>query len=77
MDQFIKAFEAGIDRTLLRENLRLTPQQRFDKFDAFMHGVMELKQAGERHRAKQALLTVGVPPSGGQALRAASSNEQR
>ncbi len=56
MDDFIKAFEAGIDRTLLRENLRLTPQQRFDKFDAFMHGVMELKQAGERHRTQQALL---------------------
>ncbi len=62
MDDFIQAFEAGIDRTLLRENLLLTPQQRFDKFDAFMHSVMELKRGGERHRT-QAALPAGKLPS--------------
>lgn len=49
MDEFFKAFESSIDRTLLRETLRLTPQQRFDKFAAFMDSVMELKECGERH----------------------------
>lgn len=53
MDEFFKAFESSIDRTLLRETLRLTPQQRFDKFAAFMLGVMELRKSGERHRIKQ------------------------
>jgi len=31
-DLVIEAYKAGVDRTLLRENLKLTPQQRFDKF---------------------------------------------
>lgn len=53
MDEFFKAFESSIDRTLLRETLRLTPQQRFDKFAAFMLSVMELRKSGEKHRLKQ------------------------
>jgi hypothetical protein len=53
MDEFIQAFEAGVDVTLLRENLKLTPQQRFDKFDAFMRNVVAMREFGEKHRQKQ------------------------
>ncbi len=46
----IDYYKTGVDRTLLIENLRLTPQQRFDKFDCFMQSLMELRAAGEAHR---------------------------
>ena len=39
-----------IDRTLLRENLRLTPEQRLAKFASFMRVVAELGSAGEKVR---------------------------
>lgn len=39
-----------IDRTLLRENLRLTPEQRLAKFASFMRVVAELRSAGEKVR---------------------------
>ena len=43
-----------VDRTLLRENLKLTPEQRLAKFGSFMRFVAELRRAGEnaRRRAK-------------------------
>jgi hypothetical protein len=39
-----------IDRTLLRENLKLTAEQRLRKFAAFMQFVSELRRAGEKAR---------------------------
>ena len=44
-----------VDRTLLRENLKLTPEQRFEKFSSFMRFIAELRRAGEnvRRRAKR------------------------
>ena len=39
-----------IDRTLLRENLKLTPEQRLAKFASFMRFVTELRRAGENVR---------------------------
>ena len=43
-----------VDRTLLRENLKLTPEQRLKKFASFMRFIAELRRAGEnmRHRRK-------------------------
>jgi hypothetical protein len=35
-DPVIEAYKKDVDRTLLRENLKLTPQQRLEKFVAFM-----------------------------------------
>lgn len=61
VDEFFKAFESSIDRTLLRETLRLTPQQRFDKFAAFMLSVMELRKSGDKHRLKQMAETGAEP----------------
>ena len=39
-----------IDRTLLRENLKLTPAQRLEKFVRFMRFASELRRAGEKVR---------------------------
>lgn len=46
----IDIYKRDVDRTLLRENLRLTPQQRFEKYERFMKSVMALREAGQRHR---------------------------
>ena len=46
----IEAYKKGIDRTLLRENLRLTPQQRFDEMLAALALVEEIRRAREAVR---------------------------
>ena len=54
MEEVIQAYMKDVDEGLLLENLKLTPQQRMDKFTRFMESVMELRAAGERMRARQA-----------------------
>lgn len=44
-DPVIEAYKKDVDRTLLRENLKLTPQQRLEKLQAMHDLVLELKQA--------------------------------
>ncbi len=51
-DPVIEAYKKDVDRTLLLENLKLTVEQRFQKFESFMQGVMDLRQAGTRFREK-------------------------
>jgi hypothetical protein len=46
----IEALMKGIDRTLLRENLRLTPAQRLEKFVSVHRFTSELRRAGEDAR---------------------------
>ena len=58
-DPVIEAYKADVDRTLLRENLKLTPQQRFDKFSGVMRNLMSLREAGQRARQQRA----GQPPT--------------
>jgi hypothetical protein len=53
-DPVINAYKKDVDRTLLIENLRLTSDQRSQKFQMFMEGVYEVRHAGERMRASQA-----------------------
>jgi hypothetical protein len=43
-------FMPDVDRTLLRENLKLTPEQRLEKFASFMRFIAELRRAGENVR---------------------------
>ena len=43
-------FMRDVDRTLLRENLKLTPEERLDKFASFMRFIAELRRAGENVR---------------------------
>lgn len=44
-DPVIDAFKKDIDRTLIRENLRLTPDERLRKLQDFMEFVQGLRGA--------------------------------
>lgn len=50
LDAVIEVYMKDVDRTLLRENLKLTVQQRFEKFESFMRFAEELQAAGRRGR---------------------------
>ena len=47
-DPVIEAYKKDIDRTLIRENLKLTPEQRLRKLQAFMQFIEELQRARRR-----------------------------
>jgi hypothetical protein len=49
-DPVIEAYKKDVDRTLLRENLKLTVDQRFQQFEKFMEFVTELREAGQKAR---------------------------
>ena len=49
-DPVIEAYKRDVDRTLLRENLKLTVEERFRKFEKFMEYVFELRRAGREAR---------------------------
>lgn len=51
-DPVIEAYKKDVDRTLLRENLKLSPQQRSEKFLSFMKGVKELRRVANQDRKK-------------------------
>lgn len=51
-DPVIEAYKKHVDRTLLRENLKLTPEQRLDKLSSMLLFQQELKKAGEKLRKK-------------------------
>jgi hypothetical protein len=48
----IEDYMRDIDRSLLRENLKLTPAQRLGKFVKFRDFTSELRRAGENARQK-------------------------
>ena len=50
-DPVIEAYKAGIDRTLLRENLQLTPEQRLVQLMKLQEFAEELQAAGRRGRS--------------------------
>lgn len=52
-DPVVEFYLRDVDRTLLRENLKLTPGQRLEKFVRFSRFTATLKSAGEKFRAKQ------------------------
>ena len=47
-DPVIEAYKKDVDRTLIRENLKLTVEQRFEKLMRFQEFAEELRQAGQR-----------------------------
>ena len=53
MNQIIELYKRDVDRTLLIENLRLTPQERSEKFQRAMRLVFEIRNAAipARHNA--------------------------
>jgi hypothetical protein len=52
-DPVIEAYKKDVDRTLLRENLKLTVNERFQKFQSFVRYASELREAGRRSHLKQ------------------------
>ncbi len=47
-DSVIEAYKKDIDRTLLRENLKLSVEERFQKHMQFQRFAEELRRAGRR-----------------------------
>ena len=50
-DPVIEAYKKDVDRTLLRENLKLTVEQRIRKAQSFHESIEEWRGTGKRHRA--------------------------
>ena len=51
-DPVVEAYKAGIDRTLIRENLKLTVEQRFRKAMELACLADELRRAGRESRLR-------------------------
>jgi hypothetical protein len=49
-DPVIEVYKKSVDRAMLRENLKLSPQERSEKFVSFMRSVWQLREAAERSR---------------------------
>jgi hypothetical protein len=52
IDPVIEAYKKDIDRTLLRENLKLTVAERFEKYQRFLAYARELREAGRKARER-------------------------
>jgi hypothetical protein len=54
VDPVIEAYKKDVDRTLIRENLKLTVQQRFEQLMDLQRFAEELRRAGRRARSGRA-----------------------
>ncbi|MCA1594003.1 MAG: hypothetical protein LC754_15390 [Acidobacteria bacterium] len=52
-DPVIEAYKKDVDRTLLRENLRLSVEERFEKLMRLQAFAEELRRAGRQQRESQ------------------------
>jgi hypothetical protein len=52
-DPVVEAYKAGIDRTLLRENLKLTPTQRLERLQSMTRFYEEAQQARRQRRSRK------------------------
>ncbi len=52
-DPVIEAFKKHVDRTLIRENLKLTVTQRFEKLMALQQFAEEMRRAGRAARERK------------------------
>ncbi|MGH2583585.1 MAG: hypothetical protein ACRDJE_01580 [Dehalococcoidia bacterium] len=52
-DPVIEAYKKDIDRTLIRENLKLTPEERLRKLMELQRFAEELREAGRRLRRQR------------------------
>jgi hypothetical protein len=46
-DPVIEAYKKDVDRTLIRENLRLSVEERFEKLKGLLEFAEELRRAGQ------------------------------
>ena len=51
-DPVIEAYKKDVDRTLIRENLRRSVQERLENLMRFQEFVEELRRAAEQSRAR-------------------------
>jgi hypothetical protein len=49
-DPVIEAYKKDVDRTLIRENLKLTPEERVRKLMALQRAAEEFRKAGRKAR---------------------------
>ena len=49
-DPVIEFYKRDVDRTLLRENLKLSPEERLLKLQDFVRFAAQLREAGRRAR---------------------------
>lgn len=49
-DRVVEAYKRDVDRTLLRENLALTVEERLEKFERFMEFLEEVRESGRQSR---------------------------
>jgi hypothetical protein len=47
-DPVVEAYKRDVDRTLLRENLKLTPEERLLKLQDFVRFLSEVRTAGKK-----------------------------
>jgi hypothetical protein len=52
VDPVIEAYKQHVDRTLIRENLRLTVTERFERLMELQRFAEELRRAGREARSK-------------------------
>jgi len=52
-DPVIEAYKRDVDRTLLRENLELSVQERFDRLIEHQRFAEELREAGRKARKRK------------------------
>jgi hypothetical protein len=53
-DPVVEAYKGGIDRTLIRENLKLSVEDRFRKAMALARFADEMRRAGREARSRKA-----------------------
>ncbi|HEX7706139.1 MAG TPA: hypothetical protein VF701_06725 [Thermoanaerobaculia bacterium] len=53
IDEIIALYKKDVDRTLIRENLKLTPEERLRKAQQMAKMAEELREAGKAARRKQ------------------------
>ena len=63
-DPIVEAYKKGIDRTLLRVNLKLTVTERFRRALAHARFASELRRAGEESCARWCTSPAPTPPTG-------------
>lgn len=51
-DPVIEAYKQGIDRSLLRANLRLSPAERLRRLEELLQFAQKLQEAGKRLRGE-------------------------
>ena len=49
-DPVVEAYRPDVDRTLLRANLKLTPEQRLQKLQDFVRFLWTVREAGRKAR---------------------------